>query len=282
MTSTWNPGRLAQAVAAATGVHLVVEGPCPGGQVGAAYVRWPDGHLAVLSWGPSVFLAEARRGPFAVVDALRADGYPAPAIELAADTSDGLAVVQELLPGAPAQQVGEELLAQALELNGRHASALATRSGVPAFPLYLRADGPGYCLHDPVRSFSPQAAALERTITAIGRDHPDHLAGTDAVHGDFHHENLLIRDGRITGVIDWDGAGRGDRRFDLVTLRFGLRPDNSTTGARAALDTILDAMPDEVLRPAWAHMGLRMADWAIRHFSPADVPYWLDLAETRL
>ena len=102
------------------------------------------------------------------------------------------------------------------------------------------------------------------------------------MHGDFHHENLLIRDGRITGVIDWDGAGRGDRRFDLVTLRFGLRPDNSTAGARARLDAILDAMPDEVLRPAWAHMSLRMADWAIRHFSPADVPYWLDLAETRL
>ena len=32
------------------------------------------------------------------------------------------------------------------------------------------------------------------------------------MHGDFHHQNLLIRDGRITGVIDWDGAGRGDRR----------------------------------------------------------------------
>jgi len=29
-------------------------------------------------------------------------------------------------------------------------------------------------------------------------------------------------------------------------------------------------------------MSLRMADWAIRHFSPADVPYWLNLAKTRL
>ena len=155
MTPTWNPERLARAVAAATGVQLVVEGPCRGGQVGAAYVRWPDGHLAVLSWGPGVPLAQARRGPFAVADALRADGYPAPATELAADTSGGLAVVQELLPGSAPQYVDEELLAQALELIGRHASA------------------------------------LERRIAAIGRDHPDHLAGTDAVHGDFHHENLL-------------------------------------------------------------------------------------------
>ncbi|HEY4703536.1 MAG TPA: hypothetical protein VIH64_16690 [Streptosporangiaceae bacterium] len=149
MTPTWNPERLARAVAAATGVHLVVEGPCPGGQIGAAYVRWPDGHLAVLSWGPGVPLAQARRGPFAVADALRADGYPAPATELAADTRDGLAVVQELLPGAPPQHVDEELLAQALELNGRHASALATRADVPAYPLYLRQDGPGYCCTDP-------------------------------------------------------------------------------------------------------------------------------------
>ena len=60
-----------------------------------------------------------------------------------------------------------------------------------------------------------------------------------------------------------EGRCPGDRRFDLVTLRFGLRPGNSKAAA-------------------WAHMSLRMADWAIRHFDPADVPYWLDLAETRL
>jgi aminoglycoside phosphotransferase (APT) family kinase protein len=102
------------------------------------------------------------------------------------------------------------------------------------------------------------------------------------VHGDFHHENLLAQGGRLTGVVDWDGAGRGDHRLDLVTLRFGLRPDNSTAAARARLDAVVDQLPGDVLTPAWAHMSLRMADWAIRHFDPADVSYWLDLAETRL
>ena len=33
-------------------VSLTYEGPCPGGQVGAAYVRWPDGHRSVLTHGP--------------------------------------------------------------------------------------------------------------------------------------------------------------------------------------------------------------------------------------
>ncbi len=31
----------------------------------------------------------------------------------------------------------------------------------------------------------------------------------------------------------------------------------------------------------WAHMSLRMTDWAIRHFTPSDVNHWLDLAEQR-
>lgn len=33
--------------------------------------------------------------------------------------------------------------------------------------------------------------------------------------------------------------------------------------------------------PAWAHMSLRMTDWAIRHFTPSAVEQWMDLAETR-
>jgi len=38
-------------LAEVTGTLLVVEGPCPGGQVGAAYVRWPNGRRSVLTMG---------------------------------------------------------------------------------------------------------------------------------------------------------------------------------------------------------------------------------------
>ncbi|MFE7137812.1 hypothetical protein ACFVAG_08680 [Streptomyces sp. NPDC057644] len=48
------------------------------------------------------------------------------------------------------------------------------------------------------------------------------------------------------------------------------------------LDAVLDAVPEDVLRPAWAHMSLRMVDWAIRHFTPPEVEHWLDLAEQRV
>jgi hypothetical protein len=46
------------------------------------------------------------------------------------------------------------------------------------------------------------------------------LAQTTIVHGDFHHRNLLVEDGGVTGVFDWDIAGPGDWRFDLVCLAF--------------------------------------------------------------
>ena len=78
--------------------------------------------------------------------------------------------------------------------------------------------------------------------------------------------------------MDWDGAGRGDRRFDLVTLRYDLElraPDLA-----GELDAYLRrTVPAGVLRLCWAHVGIRLVDWAIRHHGPADVERWLGVAE---
>jgi hypothetical protein len=54
-------------------VPLIYEGPCPGGQVGAAYVRWPDGHRSVLTRGPNVSH---------LLSLARAVGIPTPEYEL--------------------------------------------------------------------------------------------------------------------------------------------------------------------------------------------------------
>jgi phosphotransferase family enzyme len=256
------------------GPQLILEGPCPGGQVGAAYVRWDNGRRSVLKWRPAMRLQTMQQGPLKVVEVLQTTGYPVPATELAVQLGDAVVTVQELLPGKPIEHFDGNALDQALALNELQAGQLTDHPGIPNPDLYLRKDGPGFCLHGPLREFSNRSRALDEWITAT--DH-EILTGDDAVHLDFHPGNLLAVDGKLTGVIDWDGAARGDRRLDLVTLRFGVHLPSVVQ----RLDAVLDTFPDEVLRPLWAHMSLRMVDWAIRHFPAHEVDHWLDLAEQR-
>jgi aminoglycoside phosphotransferase (APT) family kinase protein len=107
----------------------------------------------------------------------------------------------------------------------------------------------------------------------------DTADGSDLVHMDYHPGNVLVRDGRISGVVDWDGAGRGDRHLDLVTLRFDLAL-RAPHLAPYLDDLLTRAVPGDRLRAYWAHMGLRLVDWAIRHHGAADVDRWLATAET--
>lgn len=36
------------------------------------------------------------------------------------------------------------------------------------------------------------------------------------IHGNFTVDNVLLSEGRVTGVIDWAGGGKGDPRYDLA------------------------------------------------------------------
>ena len=260
-------------------------------------MTWPDGHRGVLTWRPGSSLADLRAGPLAVMDTLRQAGYPAPAAELAIElgAAEGggragsatpprpaVALVWQLLPGGQLDRVTPELLDQAIALNDRHAGALAGRPAIPAMRLFLTSDGPGFCQHGPLRGYSDRTRRLDRWVTSVGARHPDILDGDDAVHADFQPGNFLAERGRITGVVDWDGAARGDRRLDLVTLRFGLHAIDTDPRAIRRLDELLDAVPAEVLTPMWAHMSLRLTDWVIRHYTPAHVEHWLGLAEQRM
>ncbi|WP_431034161.1 phosphotransferase enzyme family protein [Streptomyces sp. P6-2-1] len=275
--------RMVDALRVRTGVRLVLEGPCRGGAVGAAYVRGEeDGRRGVLKWRPHSSVAAMRAGALAVVDALRDAGYPAPATDLVTQVGDAVVTVQEVLPGTGIDRLTPAHLDQLLRLNAVQADRLTGLGGVPAAALHLRDDGPGFCLHEPLRRHSPRAAALERRISALADRYPPLLPGDDAVHYDFHPGNLLADGQDITGVIDWDGAARGDRRFDLVTLRFGLHATQAPPAVTDRLDAVLATFPDHILTPAWAHMSLRLTDWAIRHPTPSGPTPWLDLADRHL
>ncbi|MGW4525272.1 aminoglycoside phosphotransferase family protein [Amycolatopsis sp. NPDC004378] len=61
--------------------------------------------------------------------------------------------------------------------------------------------------------FDP-AAALAVWDEALGA--PPWTGPPHWVHGDLMPSNLLLRDGRLTGVLDWATAGLGDPAIDLI------------------------------------------------------------------
>ena len=260
-----------------TGVRLEVEGPCPGGQVGAAYVRWPGGRRSVLTLAPPGAASAARR-----TDALlalgRAHGVPAPRYVMVQELPGATVIVQEVLPGTPPAALARRTVESMIEVNERCRGILAGRDD-PAPSLYLREDGPGFCLHQPLAAYGRRTARLLAQIEEAGAAVPEHLAGTDLVHFDFHPENVLIdQAGTVTGVVDWDGAGRSHGYFDLYTLRFDLARRAPELG-RWLAGQLRGAAPDEVVLACWAHMSLRLVDWCIRHYTAPYVTTWLEVAE---
>jgi hypothetical protein len=261
--------KVIERIAAITGVRLVLEGPCPGGEVGAAYVRWPDGRRSVLTEGRS------RAGP--LLDLARAAGVPTARYELSAHVDGARIVVQQRLPGAPPETIDAGLVHNMLVLNERLGGLLIDRWDVKPVELYLTGDGPGFCLHDPLKSHSPRTARLLDWVHDVGRSAPDLDTGADLVHLDYHPGNVLVSGNRVTGVIDWDGALRGDRHLDLVTLRFYLC--EHAPHLLGPVDARLAALPPDRMRAYWAHMSLRQVDWSIRHHDAETVDRWLTVAE---
>src|SRR5207253_1173982 len=89
------------------------------------------------------------------------------------------------------------------------------------------------------------------------------LEPADFVHHDLNLSNVLVADGRITGVVDWEGGGFGPRALDLTCLLFewerlrladapGLPPD----GSERILARFAAAGGDAALRLAVAYRAV--------------------------
>jgi hypothetical protein len=263
-----DPGHLVARIADITGVRLTVEGPCPGGEIGAAYVRWPDGRRSVLSEGNS------RVAP--LLDRARAAGVPTARQELTAHIDGRRVIVQQRLPGVPPAAVTAPLVHQMIAVNTRLAGLLTGPAPARPVELHLSDDGPGFCLHKPLIEYGGRAARLLDRVHEVAVATPP-ITGDDLVHFDYHPQNVLVDGGHLTGVVDWDGAVRYDGTFDLVTLRFTL--GRAHPHLTPIVDEALHGRDESRRRAFWAHMSLRQVDWSIRHHTRSDVEAWLDVAE---
>jgi len=232
--------------------------------------------LKVLASGPGV--VENQQRLVRLVRRLSARGYPAPDYLGVGAAGRVVVTAQRRIPGTtlepgPGRPVEPRVLASTLPAI---LAAVELQAGMgdlprPPWPGWLvdtiTSGGEGYCLHSTMRRRPDTSEILDRVIR-IGRERPqDGARTTDIVHFDLSPANVLHRDGRLAGIIDWNvpfaGAGQGDRGFDVATLLFYTYDDDAT---RPALWDRAIAISG----PRWtavylAHLVLRQVEWTVRH-----------------
>lgn len=250
------------------------------GEQGAFAIADRDGQRYVLKW-------EADEGPLdrlkevsLVTDTLRTVGYPAPRYRLIDHVQWYSYTIQEALPGAPMEVVTLPLLPRLLELNRLQVGlATSTYSDWPG-PVVdtVMEGGDGFCLLDSLRTYSSETAELLGTLQGIVLAHSNEQFETnDVVHFDFNPSNILVDNGQVSGVIDWEGTCAGDCSFDLATLLFYAY--DVLEVREHLLDTLRKRVSPGVLRVYMAHLILRQVDWSIRHHARSIVASYLRVAE---
>lgn len=275
-----------------TGGGLEFAGAAPHGDTGgAAFVRWPDGRLGVVTRSPEPIALLRQTAD--VLSRLRSGGLPVPRHDLVLELADGtVALVQERMPGAPPERVDADVIDAMVTMNERFAGLLVDRPDVPIPPLHLRQSGPVFPRHEVLERHSDRSRRLLRRVREIGRGEPHEMSGDDLVHPDYTLGNVLYDGGLVSGVVDWNwGVGRGDRPLSLVRIQVDLSWSTLYEGggqyhvqpsALRRMDEILDAMNPVLLRMYWAHVTLSQLHWAILYHPPEVIDLFLRFGESRL
>lgn len=110
----------------------------------------------------------------------------------------------------------------------------------------------------------PKVVALESTAALKAWDaavslgaEPDTASGW--VHGDLMRGNLLMRDGHLTGILDWGASGVGDPALDLLAAWtcFGAR-------GRAVFLGCLEATEEQVV--VAKALAVRKVAWGLEYY----------------
>nr|WP_238345417.1 phosphotransferase [Actinopolymorpha cephalotaxi] len=190
-------------------------------QGGAWLLADPEGRPAILK------LQEDKPGsrrPWTLLEAvnrMNAAGYPTPRWIAAGVTEAGIRYhVQEFVEGEPSSPLTADKVALLIEVIELHA-------GLDPDPgndwnVYVGSVLGGERREDSralLRGFGPPGndvlAAFDRVLAECG---PVRLPAGDLVHGDLNSCNVLLRDGRVSGVIDIDAFGSGTRVIDYAWL----------------------------------------------------------------
>lgn len=275
---------MVQLVAAINARHETrfVLGPryADGENEGAYALTTPEGIAYVLKWnhGPTSLRSISRAQ--SITDYLREQGAAVPHYVLADVIQAGIDIVywvQTALPGKPAAMLKPPHLPQlfaAVELQaGRALSNEANWSAYVQAVVFQGESGWQNSLQN--HSARTRAVLARVTRLVVGLE-SFALRTNDIVHGDMGTSNVLIDGDLVTGIVDWDAAGNGDRGLDLSKLLFYSYHDDAV---RPQLrNQLLTISGREALTIYLVYNILAQLDWSIHHHPNVAVDEWVALA----
>lgn len=244
---------------------------------GAYAIEDALGAPLVLKWQALPEMLSRLERARAVTDRLATLAVPVPRYLLIGTFPEGTTYwLQTALPGSPPAplHLSLEHVRQLLDLNERQAGqALSSEQD---WSWYVRAavfaGESGWS--DTLQQHSPETRALLLRLEGVTAGKETCVSRTtDLVHGDLALTNVLVVGDTVTGIVDWDAAGCGDRALDLSKLLFYSYEHEPV---RTLLWRRLSAVsgPDALV-VYLAYNILAQLDWSIRHHSPVAVRGWV-------
>jgi aminoglycoside phosphotransferase (APT) family kinase protein len=268
--------------AARPGWRLIRAWPLPGAtssQVSAIKAETPDGQHATLvlrQYGAANLKSDphAAQTEYRLLQLLSAAGQPVPRPYLADESGaivPGPVLLQELIDGKPVEDP-----ADLTDFAGQLAAALAAvhDCGFARAEVAFLADvGDDFARKMGTKSLPPDEYLLEADArAALAENWPPAPVNRPVVlHGDFWPGNVLWRDGRLVGIIDWEDALFGDPLADLAITRLEIGWFHGPGAMKTLTDRYLGLRPEVNaatlplwdLRAALRACGFNLQAWGL-------------------
>lgn len=270
---------LVAAINAEHHTHFMLHGKFATGENQGAYALSDDqGRKYVLKWNERPSWVRSLQRAQQITNHLGSRGVPVPRYVLVDRyTDEVLYWVQTALPGLPPKPLSLGHAKQLVTLVERQAGqTLHTGSN---WSEYVRAvvfaGHSGW--QDSLAQYNAETrAVLSRLTHIVGGISHTTLRVDDICHGDMGTDNVLTQEATVTGIVDWDAAGEGDRALDLSKLLFySYSNDNVSSLLRWH---IMDISGQDAYAIYLAYNILAQLDWSIHHHSAESVAEGVEFA----
>lgn len=224
-------------------------------------------YLSTLSWWRADDHGKAQR-EYSVSRWLNALSFPAPMAYLRQFDARGDVVLFEMMPGQDWSAVGSSFREVIEAYASRFGRLLARLHSIPP-PPDIRAVLPTVTLSSAIANLSALAERIglpelrSAVQDAISPAFSAMEMSPVLLHGDYHLSNTLLKDGEISGVIDWEFCAVGDPRWDVSTAYMQMVDFEAAGAADSFLNAYVEASGRQFTGPPIHNLISALQQWAV-------------------